>query len=118
MSSSWRNWWTGLTWRNGKTKNQAGKARRWADRPRALLKVEHLEMRQMPSLSPPFAWTALGPAAIQTTDPGNPTWSGRITGIAVDNLTGAEYVTAAGGGVWKSLNERNNVDAPDRPNPG
>jgi autotransporter-associated beta strand protein len=59
----------------------------------------------MPSLAPPFAWTALGPAAIQTTDPGNPTWSGRITGIAVDNLTGAEYVTAAGGGVWKSLNQ-------------
>ena len=45
------------------------------------------------------SWTAIGPAALDSTDP----LSGRITGVAVDPTASTTiYVGAAGGGVWKT----------------
>jgi autotransporter-associated beta strand protein len=66
------------------------------------LQLELLETRELLSIGPitSSSWTELGPAPIGGIGPA----TGRITGIAVDNVTGADYITAAGGGVWKSMN--------------
>jgi uncharacterized repeat protein (TIGR01451 family) len=51
-----------------------------------------------PSLSP-TTWTAIGPASLSGT------YSGRITGIAVDPTNASNiYIAAAGGGVWQTTN--------------
>jgi hypothetical protein len=59
-----------------------------------------------PALAPslwlsPWRWTDIGPAPLNASNP----FSGRITGIAA-HPTNANviYVTAAGGGVWKTSN--------------
>jgi autotransporter-associated beta strand protein len=55
----------------------------------------------------PFGWTDIGPTPINAQASPPEQFAGRVTGIAVDNVTGAEYLTAAGGGVWKSQDNGN-----------
>jgi hypothetical protein len=105
MFGSWRNWWKGLISRTGEGKNRPGKTRRRVH-PKRQLQLEPLEQRTMPSVAP-FAWTKLGPAPISAQASPLEQWSGRITGIAVDQVTGTEYITAAGGGVWGSHDNGN-----------
>jgi hypothetical protein len=72
--------------------------------------LEPLEDRTLLSTSIPLnstSWTAIGPAPINvpnagSTGPAQPL-AGRITGVAADpNNPSTIYVTAAGGGVWKT----------------
>ncbi len=49
------------------------------------------------------SWVAIGPASLQ---PGGGLVSGRVTGISLDSSNNI-YVTAAGGGVWKSTDSGN-----------
>jgi len=57
-----------------------------------------------PALAPPLSstnWSDIGPEPLNALNP----FSGRITGIAADPTEGnVIYVTAAGGGVWKTTN--------------
>lgn len=94
-----------------KRMNHAVAGKRGAVPPRPSLLcpcLETLEDRTLPSTSIPLntnSWTPIGPAPINSITPfGNGVVSGRITGIAADpNNVNIIYITAAGGGVWKTI---------------
>ncbi|HEV3164036.1 MAG TPA: hypothetical protein VGZ22_08395, partial [Isosphaeraceae bacterium] len=68
--------------------------------------LESLEERTLLASIPlsSAAWTPIGPAPIANAQlAGNPDVSGRVTGIAADPTNpNIVYLTAAGGGVWKT----------------
>jgi hypothetical protein len=81
-------------------------------RPKARLKLELFETRDCPSSSIPLnffntvpEWTAIGPAPIVNGfTPGGLSTSGRVSGIAVDPSNPDRiFLTAASGGVWRTL---------------